>query len=109
MSIRTRAWSSGRFFHARTVACQIEGPNLPYRRGAETALCNTAKSGGRGPVGVKTRMPPECSHVSFGQLRTSRPMRSIPPCANSGHEQMQRFAWTAALLDHLIGTYKERF
>jgi hypothetical protein len=31
---------------------QIEGPNLPYRRGAETALCNTAKSGGRGPVGV---------------------------------------------------------
>jgi hypothetical protein len=33
---------------SRRLMCpQIEGPNLPYRRGAETVLCNTAKSGGR--------------------------------------------------------------
>jgi hypothetical protein len=29
----------------RLMYPQIEGLNLPYRRGAETALCNTAKSG----------------------------------------------------------------
>jgi hypothetical protein len=38
---------------SRRLMCpQFEGPNLPYRRGAENALCNTAKSGGRGPVRV---------------------------------------------------------
>jgi ABC-type Fe3+-hydroxamate transport system substrate-binding protein len=30
---------------------------------------------------VKTRMPPERSHVSLGQLRTSRPLSCILPCA----------------------------
>ncbi len=37
---------------SRRLMCpQIEGPNLPYCRGAETALCNTAKSSGRGRLG----------------------------------------------------------
>ena len=46
---------------SRRLMCpQIEGPNLAYRRGAETVLCNTAKSGGRGSGSglgrVKTRI-----------------------------------------------------
>jgi hypothetical protein len=43
------------------------------------------------PEWVKTRMPPERSDVSFRQLRTSRPMGSILPCA-SGCEQSQQVA-----------------
>ena len=40
--------------------------------------------------GVKTRIPHERSHVSFGQLRTNRPMRSILPCAKRRFEQVQQ-------------------
>src|SRR5262245_30684953 len=44
-----------RVMNSRRLMCpQIEGLNLPYRRGAETALCNTAKLGGWGPSRVKT-------------------------------------------------------
>src|SRR5262245_32818303 len=42
-----------RVMNSRRLMCpQIEGLNLPYRRGAETALCNTAKLGGWGPSRV---------------------------------------------------------
>jgi hypothetical protein len=62
----------------RFMCPQIEGPNLQYRRGAETALCNTAKSGGRGPVRVKTRIPRFGAYVSSHRLRTW-PHDSLPP------------------------------
>jgi hypothetical protein len=40
--------------------------------------------------GVKTRMPPEGSHVSFGQLRTSRCMGSCRLCAITGLMQCSK-------------------
>src|SRR5262249_46953052 len=47
-----------------------EGPNLPYRRGAETVLCSTAKLAAQGPSWVKTRIHPVRAYVSFRRLRT---------------------------------------
>src|SRR6516162_9281420 len=56
----------------RLMCPQIEGPNLPYRRGAETALCNAAQSGGQGPVRVRLRPQLLGSYVSSHPLRTCR-------------------------------------
>jgi hypothetical protein len=44
-------------------------------------------------------MPPERSHVSFHRLRTSRPIRSILPCAKTG----SCTATNSPLFDHLVG------
>jgi hypothetical protein len=52
---------------------------------------------------VKTRMPPEGSHVGSGQLRTRYPTRSILPCDTSGCEQSQQ---GSPLFDHLVGARK---
>src|SRR5262245_13406952 len=40
----------------RLMCPQIEGPNLPYRRGANTALCITAKLVADWSLGIKGRL-----------------------------------------------------
>ena len=68
--------------------------------GAEIGIKTIAAVHSRGQLRVKTRMPPEGSHVSFRQLRTSRPMGSIRPCVNNGP---MRCSKTVSLFDHVVG------
>src|SRR5262245_63225482 len=67
-----------RVMNARRRMCpQIEGLNLPYRRGAETALCNTAKLGGWGPSRVTlghsavTVQCPVCPKADMAERRAT--------------------------------------
>ena len=83
---------------------QIQEPNLPYRREAETALCNTAKSGGWGPVRVKIRIHRFRAYVSSRQQRKCRRTGLRPGGATSQHMQCSK----KNLLDHLVGGYEER-
>jgi hypothetical protein len=58
------------------VMCpQIEGPNLPYRRGAETALCITAKLALRCPNLVKSGVLSESRMSAFAGSGHAVPSR----------------------------------
>jgi hypothetical protein len=68
---------------SRLMCPQIEGPNLPYHRGAKTALCSTAKSGGRGPVRVnslhyRTATLPSASPQLAESIRAAKRFRVVP-------------------------------
>ena len=89
---------------SRRLMCpQIEGPNLPYRRGTETALCNTAKLGGRGRFGSK----PECLPNTRMSASTScgHPSHRLWPalCHNRTHAVQQK----APLFDHFVSAREQ--
>jgi hypothetical protein len=64
---------------SRRLMCpQIEGPNLPYRRGTETALCNTAKLRGRGP-GQNPKLP-HCNMRACFSSNSGHASRKLSRC-----------------------------
>ena len=78
----------------RRMALKSKGQTYQYRRGAETALCNTAKSGGRGPFWVKS------PHYRTAALLSAFAPRSRPQqhglnatlCAKTGLVQCSKIA-----------------
>ena len=98
---------------SRRLMCpQIEGPNLPYCRGAETALCNTAKSSGRGPVRVKSPHYGAAALLSASpqlaeSIRAAKRFRVVPIADISAFTRLRHFV-RSVLLDPLVPDLRRR-